>query len=93
MYPKKKQQNKNNLEIQIKQMQFFLTQVSKKIHAIGYAFDSYIRMKGDDKSLTEFINKEVNIKKNQENKSESTRIDSKSSKQKPVGSLPQDRPS
>ena len=93
MYPKKNQQRKNNLEIQLKQMQFFITQMSKKIHAIGYAFDSYIRMKKDDKNLTNFINEEVSSKKNQENKSESTRIDSKSSKQKPVGSLPQDRPS
>ena len=87
------QNNNSDVQIQIKQIQFFLGQLSKKLQRLLFAFDSYIRMNGDDEKLNKYIKDIIETKKPQEKKDdEPTRGDSESSIEQPVGAVPQDGP-
>tara|TARA_R100000458_G_C8144391_1_gene154343 strand:+ start:194 stop:493 length:300 start_codon:yes stop_codon:yes gene_type:complete len=96
MYPNKPKQKKkvSNSEIKIAQLQYVVGEVTKRLQGLIYGFDSYVKMKGDDESLNNFIKENLENRKNEatkENtKDESTRDDSKSSNTKPVGTVSQD---
>ena len=90
--PKKVQQNNNSMEIKIIQTQYVVGQISKRLQGLIYGFDSYVKMKGDDENLNNFIKENLENRKNEatkENvKDESTRDDSTSSNEKSVGTVP-----
>lgn len=105
MYPDKpnlspkpnQSQERSSTDIKFAQIQYVMGEMSKRIQGLMFGFDSYIKMKGDDESLNDYIKKSIierkEIATKENTKNESTRSDSKSSNTKPVGNVSQDRPS
>ena len=96
LHPKKKPQNQNkkanpNIDVQLHQIKFYINELAKRVQGIGFGFDSYIKMKGEDESLNSYIKDIINEKKNtigQEKKqNESSGSDSTGSSEKPVGTV------
>ena len=89
MYPNKPNQNRkpSNSEIKIAQMQYVVGEITKRLQGLIYGFDSYVKMKGDDENLNKYIKDNIEKRKKENAKNESTRGDSKSSNRKSVGNV------
>lgn len=55
---------KSNFEIELAQIKYFLNEISKRLQGVMFGFDSYVKMKDEDKELNEYIKKVIEDKKN-----------------------------
>ena len=59
--PKK---NRNTVEVELSQIKYFLNEITKRLQGVMFGFDNYVKMKGDDEKLNEYIKNTIEQRKN-----------------------------
>ena len=55
---------KSKLEVELAQVKYFLNEIVKRLQGVIFGFDSYVKMKGEDEKLNEYIKKTIEQRKN-----------------------------
>ena len=59
-----KKQQPNSLQVELSQIKYVLNELGKRFQGFMFGFDSYIKMKGDDGELNQYIKDIIKERKN-----------------------------